>query len=171
MTVFPMAVFQWITGRSTRQIAIAGVGSIIAIASTIASLPSSATVQLKAQANSTILTLEPGFAPDPHISAGLSGGAQETANCGYINGDRPNLVVEIPQPFPFLRASIQAEADVTLLIETPSGQLICSDDVQGLLPEISGEAPAGTYKLWVGDFVGKAEGSYRYRLSLTAQPD
>jgi hypothetical protein len=160
---------QLMTARSTQQILAVLVGLSLATGA-IASSPSPAP-----KAQDTLLVLSPSFSPDPQVTNGVSGGDRFTPNCGYVNAlAQPNHVITLTQPFTFLQASVQAEGDVTLLIETPSGRLICSDDVNGLMPEISGEAPAGTYKIWVGDYgdsaankaVGRA-GGYVYRLSLT----
>ncbi|MBD3884150.1 hypothetical protein IFO70_20595 [Phormidium tenue FACHB-886] len=121
------------------------------------------------QPSRAAFTLAPGFSPDPQVGMGKSGGTRQT-ECGYVQAEtQPNHVIILSQPFEFLKASLQAEGDVTLLIKTPDGRSICSDDVNGLMPEISGEAPAGTYRIWIGDYIGKPEGSYPYQLKLTEQ--
>jgi hypothetical protein len=113
------------------------------------------------------IDLTPGFSPDPQVSVGMSGGSHATSDCGYVKpANAPNLILTLAAPFRFLRASVQADGDVTLLVEGPNGHRICSDDVNGLMPEISGAAAAGTYKIWIGDFVGNPEGSYQYQLVL-----
>jgi len=112
-------------------------------------------------------TLSPGFVPDPQIGTGLSGGTRPTPDCGYVDqANAPDHVVTLTNSFNFLRASVEATGDVTLLIEGPDGRF-CSDDVNGLMPEISGYWPAGTYYVWIGDFVGSPTGAYRYELYLS----
>lgn len=108
--------------------------------------------------------LAPGFTPDPQTGTGYSGGGRSTNDCGFVDSyDAPDHVVQLYQPFSFLRASVDAPGDVTLLIEGPDGRY-CSDDANGLMPEISGYWPAGTYSVWVGDW---DQGGYRYRLNLS----
>ncbi len=111
--------------------------------------------------------MAPGFTPDPQVGTGVSGGTRSTADCGYVDqADAPDHIVQLTQDFSFLRAAVEAQGDVTLLIEGPDGRF-CSDDVNGLMPEISGFWPAGTYNVWIGDFVGNSAGSYPYSLYLS----
>lgn len=112
--------------------------------------------------------LAPGFSPNPVRGTGLSGGRQETNDCGYVDADAPDHVVTLTRPFQFLRATVEAEGDVTLLITGPDGRY-CSDDANGLMPEMSGFWPAGTYQIWVGDFVGDRSGTHRYELYLSEE--
>ncbi|HEY9644166.1 MAG TPA: hypothetical protein V6C57_26975 [Coleofasciculaceae cyanobacterium] len=170
-----MTVFKFRLTRSAGRTVLGAIawGLLTATAAIAAGagVPASPQVQAtpKTQVNpSGSLTLAPGFSPDPQVSTGVSGGSRATTNCGYVGAaDAPNQVISLTQPFSFLRASVEAEGDVTLLIETPSGKLLCSDDVNGLMPEIAGEAPPGIYKIWVGDYVGNAAKNFRYRLTLT----
>jgi hypothetical protein len=112
-------------------------------------------------------TLAPGFTPDPEVGTGLSGGGRSTPDCGFVDAaESPDHILTLSRPFNYLRASVEAEGDVTLLVTGPDGRY-CSDDVHGLMPEISGYWPAGTYYIWIGDFVGDPTGTYRYALCLT----
>lgn len=123
-------------------------------------------------------SLAPGFQPDPLVSTGLSGGVRavtcDTRTTGegtvvttYVDtANAPDHVLHLARPFPFLRASVQATGDVTLLISGPDG-IHCSDDVNGVMPEIAGAWPAGTYYIWIGDFVGPSRGAYNYQLFLS----
>lgn len=118
-----------------------------------------------AKANFKALSLVPGFTPDLEVK-GRSGGTHATPDCGYVkSANTPDYVVTLAQPFTSLKASVQAVGDVTLLIEGPNGR-ICSDDVNGLMPEVSGSALAGTYQIWIGDYVGKADSGFSYQLTL-----
>lgn len=121
-----------------------------------------------ARADYQSFSLAPGFSPNPAMGTGLSGGRQETNDCGYIDAEAPDHVVTLTRPFQFLRASVEAEGDVTLLIVGPDGRS-CSDDANGLMPEVSGAWPAGTYQIWVGDFVGDRLGAHRYELYLSEE--
>lgn len=120
-----------------------------------------------AKADYQSFNLAPGFMPDPQVGTGLSGGTRATNDCGFVDSaNAPDHVVTLTRPFEYLRAHVQADGDVTLLIEGPDGRF-CSDDVNGLMPEISGYWPAGTYSVWIGDFMGDSAGTYRYQLYLT----
>jgi hypothetical protein len=120
-----------------------------------------------AKADYQSFSLAPGFTPDPQVGTGLSGGTRSTNDCGYVDASNaPDHVVTLTRPFSFLRASVEASGDVTLLVTGPDGRF-CSDDANGLMPEISGYWPAGTYNIWVGDFVGNGNGTYRYQLFLS----
>ena len=122
-----------------------------------------------ARADYQSFSLEPGFMPDPAIGTGLSGGGRATNDCGYVDAaNAPDHVVTLTRPFQFLRASVEAEGDVTLLITGPEGRY-CSDDANGLMPEVSGFWPAGTYQIWIGDFVDGRSGSHRYELYLSEE--
>jgi hypothetical protein len=121
---------------------------------------------IQARADFKALSLEPGFTPNPEVIRGLSGGTRATPDCGYVKAaDAPDYVVTLTKPFTALKASVQASGDVTMLIEGPNGR-VCSDDVNGLMPEISGSALAGTYNVWIGDYVGKPDSGFNYQLTL-----
>lgn len=125
-------------------------------------------------------TLTPGFRPNPVVGTGLSGGTRlidcytnesggDTLVRTYVDSeDAPDHVVTVTRGFNNLSASVESDGDVTLVVEGPDGNY-CSDDVNGLMPVISGDWPAGTYNIWIGDFVGDGRGAYRYRLFLTQQ--
>ena len=109
--------------------------------------------------------LSPGFAPDPRIGSGTSGGSEDSQNCGKIDST-PDHLLSLAGDFAFLRISVSAPGDVTLLLEKPNGEKVCADDANGgILPEISGAYPAGLYKIWVGDWGN----SYDYELHITQE--
>jgi len=112
-------------------------------------------------------SLAPGFQPDPQMGTGLSGGGRSTSDCGYVDSaDAPDHVLTVTEDFSYLRAVVEAPGDVTLLVEGPDGRF-CSDDVNGLMPEISGYWPTVTYQIWIGDFAGPSQGTHRYQLFLS----
>lgn len=121
---------------------------------------------VQAKTDFKALSLTPGFSPNPEVVRGRSGGIRSTPDCGYVkSASAPDYVVTLTKPFTSLKASVQASGDVTLLIEGPNGR-VCSDDVNGLMPEVSGSALAGTYRVWIGDYVGKADNGFSYQLTL-----
>jgi hypothetical protein len=118
-------------------------------------------------ANQTV-TLSPGFGTAPTL-IGQSGGERETTDCGFVKPDNtPDYVVTLTEPFNFLRATVKAEGDVTMLVMGPKGR-ICSDDVHGLMPELSGPAPAGTYSIWIGDYSAPGSGGFRYEMTISTE--
>lgn len=118
----------------------------------------------QARADYQSFTLAPGFHPDPATGSGHSGGPRLTEDCGYVDtANDPDHTVTLTRSFTYLRAYVSAPGDVTLLIEGPMGR-ICSDDVNGRMPEFGGRWQAGTYRLWVGDF---SNSNYRYQLFLS----
>jgi len=124
---------------------------------------------MQVKADFKVLSLAPGFMPNPEVVGGLSGGKRITPDCGYVkSANTPDYVVTLTKPFTSLKASVQASGDVTMLIEGPNGR-ICSDDVNGLMPEVSGSALAGTYRVWIGDYVGKANNGFSYQLTLSEE--
>lgn len=121
------------------------------------------TVPAPARASYESFTLSPGFRPDPMVGTGESGGARQTT-CGYVDAtSSPDHVMTLEEPFEYLRVSVAAAGDVSLLIEGPGGQ-ICSDDVVGVLPQVEGYWPEGVYRFWIGD---DNRASYDYTLRIS----
>ena len=56
--------------------------------------------------------------------------------------------------------------DVTLVVNTPSGEWLCSDDANGTNPHIQVDQPqSGTYNIWIGTYTavsGKLPSSVLY---------
>jgi hypothetical protein len=106
--------------------------------------------------------LSPGFQPDPRVGSGTSGGTEDSGDCGTIDSTPDHLLI-LTRDFDFLRISVEAPGDITLLVEKPNGERVCSDDTLGVLPEVVGSYPAGRYKIWVGDWGN----SYEYQICLS----
>lgn len=106
--------------------------------------------------------LSPGFNPDPRLGTGTSGGTEESGDCGDIDST-PDHLLTLTRDFDFLRISVEAPGDITLLVEKPNGERVCADDTNGVLPEVAGRYPAGRYKIWVGDWGN----SYEYQICLS----
>ena len=73
-------------------------------------------------------------------------------NCyGYVDPSAPDLVVDWDGGD--FEVSVQGDFDPTLAVYTASGQWVCDDDTDRLLPVIAlNDAPAGRYAVWVGSF-------------------
>lgn len=108
-----------------------------------------------------VVPLASNFQPDPNpIASGTSGGAT-SSDCGFIAA-APNQVIQLSEPFPYLRFRVQGGGQPTLLIEGPGGRFC------GLAePEISGFWQPGSYNIYVGD---RAQGQHAYTLSVTKTP-
>ncbi|MEM1280036.1 MAG: hypothetical protein AAGG53_08500 [Cyanobacteria bacterium P01_H01_bin.152] len=137
------------------------------LTATLLSLGLATTVVSEARAEYETFEIVPGFTPDPLVGTGISGGPDDVGECGFVDTyDSPDHVLYIEGYFEFLRVSVDAPGDVTLLMENvETGESLCIDDSNGtLLPEFAGEWPVGTYFIWVGDF---DNGGYPYQLSIS----
>lgn len=141
---------------------IAGLGGIGAIASPRSTVWANEVSAPTQYAQYEDFELSPGFQPDPRLGTGTSGGTENGGNCGEID-NTPDHLLTLTRDFDFLRISVEASGDITLLVEKPNGERVCSDDTQGILPEVSGKYPAGQYKIWVGDWGS----SYEYQLCVS----
>lgn len=111
------------------------------------------------------LALAPGFPTDPAALNGVAGGSLDARRLGTTpTGPCTGLIAQVPDhtltlqgSFNYLAIGVMSQADTTLVVQTPSGALLCSDDALGLNPAIEGSWSAGTYHIYVGTFGGNAE--------------
>lgn len=108
-------------------------------------------------------TLAAGFLPDPHQVAITAGGDVDAsilgAPCrGFLTAAPSYSVTYTSGAFPTLRFYATADADLTLVVNDPSGAWHCGDDHAGTLhPLIDFDAPtSGRYDIWVGTYGGPA---------------
>ena len=119
------------------------------------------------------ISLNAGFMPDPHVARGTSGGATDAstvnASCaGWISGTPDHLFVA-GSPFAMLRLMAASDQDVTLVVQKPDNTYACNDDTDGTNPVVDiAQAPAGTYRLWVGSYQQGVNAPYR--LGVTELP-
>lgn len=117
-------------------------------------------------ANFGIVSLAPGFMPDPNVTQVRSGGslraseAGAPSNCpGYVSanpdkilrltGASPNLQVRVNCP----NARALSPTDTTLVINTANGGWRCNDDTNGANPVVNLDgATPGQYDIWVGSY-------------------
>lgn len=111
-----------------------------------------------------IVQVSPKSQPDPLVVRGTSGGEKST-DCGNIAAT-PNQVIEVKEPLPYVRFSVQSEGQPTLLIEGPGGRRFCvlADTEAGESPEVSGYWEAGKYSVYVGD---RTQNQHPYTLSIS----
>ena len=125
-------------------------------------------VTTAALAEDKVVQVTPKTEPDPLVMRGKSGG-DKSSDCGNIAAT-PNQIIEVTEPLPYVRFSVQSEGQPTLLIEGPKGRRFCvlADTEAGESPEVSGYWEAGKYSLYVGD---RASGQHPYTLSISQKKD
>ena len=100
---------------------------------------------------------------DPIVLNGKSGG-NVSSKCGY-RSTTANYVMQITQPLPYLRLTIESQDKPTLLVDS-RWSLLCTD---GQLyktgrPELSGYWPSGKYAIYIGES-SKQQGNYILKIS------
>jgi hypothetical protein len=116
-------------------------------------------------------SLAPGFAPTPMMLTGTGGGPIQASTMGvdcrgYI-GLTPNHSFTLTAPFSSLRFSVTSPSDTTIAVRSPSGQVFCNDDTNGLNPEITSAFPAGEVQVYVGVYAG---GTAPYTMTVSEPP-
>ena len=72
--------------------------------------------------------------------------------CAGFLSERPTATVRVSDPFE-VEITASSEADLTLVVQTPSGAWLCSDDADGTDPAVLLAAPElGPHSVWVGTF-------------------
>ena len=111
----------------------------------------------KLSASLFTIDLQAGFALDPTILSVNAGGELNASllgkGCGGFVNLSPAVTVNWSGVADFAQIFFYSKADPTLMVLTPDGKLLCSDDTneQVLDPVIQMEKPvAGTYKIWIG---------------------
>ncbi|WP_417600652.1 hypothetical protein [Pararhodobacter oceanensis] len=115
------------------------------------------------------ITAEPaigriGFGPDtqidPRIIFDIEASQTEAFGmgpgcAGFITPARPDLVINAEAGLPQLMVYMASEADGTLVISGPDGQIYCNDDFEQLNPGVMiPNAPAGDYSVFAGTYSG-----------------
>ena len=121
-----------------------------------------------------IVTVRPGFRPDPAIRAGSAGGPREAglldeACRGYIT-DAASHVLKVDAPVSGLRVLVAMRGDATLVIQLEDGRYLCNDDSEGLNPILTGPFPPGRHRVWVGTYSLAPPGGIDYTIAFTADP-
>lgn len=116
------------------------------------------------------------FTPVSGTAGGPTSAEEMGEDCVGTFPAAPQHVIEVGAAIPLLRVLVNAgaEADTTLAVRTPGGQVLCNDDSDdpenGLNPALDIEnAAAGTYQVFVGGYsAGESGTAYRLTLSETA---
>jgi hypothetical protein len=106
------------------------------------------------------VTLEAGFADDPHVVSIAAGGNVDASSlgggCVGMIGDPPDFdLYYTPGSLP-LYISASSDSDISLVVNLPDGSWICDDDSAGNLnPGITLDSPQdGLYDIWIGNLSG-----------------
>jgi hypothetical protein len=121
-------------------------------------------------AGGPMVTLAPGFAPDPMTMSGNAGGPVDAMTIGplcrgYIAA-APNHILNVTGAFPSLRVTANSSIDTTMVIRLSDGRVLCNDDFEGLNPGVTDMFPVGQHQLWIGSYTPGGSGAYT--LSVTA---
>ena len=104
----------------------------------------------------TVLRLRAGFANDPR-RIDVAGGGEAAldlldASCPGFSDEAPDAEIDYRAGDFDLFMLLDSEGDSTLAVRTPSGDLLCNDDQQGLNAGVQVEDPAsGRYLIWAGE--------------------
>lgn len=160
--------FLFACGSANTPVATPTTGSGSAAPSIVQNAPPVATQETaRTQVTSTRLSLSPGFAPDPIVLRGVSGGDvgfDRFGDCAGFDAGRtePSATISVTQPFSVLRimargqlrgpgnSSDGGDCDTTLAIQSSSGQVFCDDDTEEFNPIVEGPLEVGTYRVYVG---------------------
>lgn len=105
----------------------------------------------------TSTSLTAGFEPDPFVTVLAAGGVIDAGTIdGFCNGNiavNPDFVLDYTSGDWPLRFLVTSDADTTLLVRTPGGEVLCNDDSDGLNPGLSLTSPSsGQYEVFIGTF-------------------
>ncbi|KHG39432.1 MAG: hypothetical protein HEQ20_22220 [Aphanizomenon flos-aquae KM1D3_PB] len=105
---------------------------------------------------------------DPLVLNGTSRGGVK-GNCGNIN-TAPNQIIEVTEPLPYLRLTVESERQPTLLISGPGGRFcVFADSYSGGKAELSGYWQPGKYLLYVGYIGDLSQDKFNYTLAISQQ--
>lgn len=97
--------------------------------------------------------LEWGFDPDPHVVEVEAGGSIDISDIGYYGfvNEAPDFDLYYEAGDYVLTIKVECKMDTVLLVNTPDGDWVFSDDENGLNPSISFSNPqSGLYDIWIG---------------------
>lgn len=122
-------------------------------------------VWTKAQAGTPQIKINSQLNPDPLIVNGQSEGGVKS-NCSNITAT-PSQVIEVTEPLPYLRLTVESQGQPILLINGPGGRYcVLADNYSGGKAELSGYWQAGIYSLYIGE---SSESKHNYTLSISQQ--
>lgn len=115
-----------------------------------------------AEPDTAFITINPaaGFPLDPFLLSLQGGGSVEASTlsegcAGYIPAN-PTVAVDYKGKADLLKAFFYSDGDPTLVVQTPDGSYLCSDDTSRLIldPTVEIAKPVqGRYNVWIGSAV------------------
>lgn len=105
----------------------------------------------------TSMSLTAGFTPDPFTTVLAAGGFVDASSidpaCWGNIASEPDFVLNYTSGEWPLRVFVNSDADTTLLVRTPTGEVLCNDDADGLNPAVSQTNPtSGRYEIFIGTY-------------------
>ncbi len=105
----------------------------------------------------TSISLTAGFTPDPFTTVLAAGGALDASTidpaCYGSIASEPDFVLNYTAGDWPLRIFVTSDADTTLLMRTPGGDVLCNDDADGLNPSLALQNPeSGRYEVFIGTY-------------------
>jgi hypothetical protein len=123
-----------------------------------------------------MVSVFPGFAPDPTLVRGTSQGSSPAddrfpgSGCVGTIDSTPSMLLKVDRAVPGLRILASAAADITMVIELENGQVLCNDDSEGLNPIIAAPIPVGRHRVWVGTYGPPPAGGVPFTIGVTSSP-
>jgi hypothetical protein len=102
------------------------------------------------------------------MTAGMVEGQHVNNSCRGWYPSAPVATLRVAQPR-YLSITTTSDSDLTLLVRTPAGQILCDDDSgYGAQPRLDTMATPGVYLLWVGSFSQNQNANYT--VSMASEP-
>ena len=106
--------------------------------------------------DSYLITITPGFNPDPYTLPFEAGGKNLASSFGhackgYI-ADKPDHSIKLTEPFQYLRIYVESKEDTTLvMVSRLTNRSYCNDDAKSFNPAlVRKRMAAGVYDIYVG---------------------
>jgi len=124
-------------------------------------------------AGGPMVTIAPGFAPDPMTLSGTAGGPVAASTMGasctaYISA-APNHILNVTAPIGSLRLTANSTTDTVMVVRLADGRVVCNDDGGGYPnPQIIDMFGVGQHQVWIGTFGAGTTGVYTLSVSAAA---
>lgn len=99
---------------------------------------------------------------------GIAGGPIEAmswdSSCRGWIPEMPQIQLDLPTATSLVIAGT-SDVDTTMVAVFPDGHIACNDDTNGLNPQVSGEFPAGHYRIYIGTY-SQSDGRARFHVEV-----
>jgi hypothetical protein len=106
-------------------------------------------------AETPVIQISSKLNPDPLVINGTSAGTAQS-DCGHIT-NKPNQIIQVKNPLPYLRLTLEGDGKPTMLIDGPGGRFCVLAD---------NYSENGNYTLKIGNLL---PGQHNYKLSISQQ--